>query len=217
MAFIEKLTQQILPVWQECYDTDFIQRMGKGTLTEDEFRYYMIQDTIYLRNYARVLAMGIVKAHDLKQVKTFHSLLAFVNEGEGNTRVNYLKKWGMTSEDADQYPEHPDNKAYTDFMMKCAVEGNAAEILYSALPCMFSYYWIFNKLIEEYPESVNGPFGPFILDYSDEVYKKICTAWGQFAEELVQDYSEEHRENLKDIYLRSSQYELAFWKMKESK
>jgi len=215
MTFIKQLTEEILPVWQQCYETDFVQNMGKGTLSEEEFRFYMIQDSIYLRNYARVLAMGIVKADNIQQVKTFYSLLAFVNEGEGNTRIEYLKKWGLTGRQADSFAEHPSNKAYTDFMMECAVNGNAAEILFSALPCMFSYYWIFTKLVKEYPDSLNGYFAPFLNDYTDEVYLDICRNWADFAEKLCENYPQERKEKLKEIYLRSSLYELDFWNMKE--
>ena len=61
-----------MPVWQQCLETDFVRGIGDGSLSMEDFMFYIVQDSIYLRNYARVLAMGIVKAPDLSQVKTFY-------------------------------------------------------------------------------------------------------------------------------------------------
>lgn len=214
MTFIERVSKKAMPIWIDCLNTDFIQKMGDGTLPVEDFRNYIIQDSIYLRNYARVLAVGIVKAQDIQQVKTFYSLLSFVNAGEGNTRIEYLKEYGLTDTQADSLPQHPANKAYTDFMMKCACEGGAAEILFSALPCMFSYYWIFTKLVQQYPQCKEGYFKPFISDYTDEIYADICKQWADYAEKLCENISDEQKEKLTEIYIESSIHELNFWNMK---
>ncbi len=213
MTFIEQVSQKAIPVWKLCLDTDFVQNMGKGTLTKEKFAEYIVQDSIYLRRYASVLAMGIVKADNIKTVKTFYSLLAFVNAGEGNTRIKYLKDFGLTEDEADSMPEHPANKAYTDFMMECAIDGGRAEILFSALPCMFSYYWIFTELIKQYPDCLNSYFKPFLMDYTDDIYADICKNWAEYAENLCKNLSSEEKIKLEGIYIRSSQYELDFWKM----
>ena len=215
MSFLKRITDKAMPVWQQCLETDFVRGIGDGSLSMEDFMFYIVQDSIYLRNYARVLAMGIVKAPDLSQVKTFYSLLSFVNEGEGSTRLKYLEAAGISEKQADSSPPHRDNTAYTDFMMDCAVKGDAAEILYSALPCMFSSYWIFTQLISQYPDSMNDVYGPFLADYTDDYYLKVCHRWADYAEQLVSDYTQEKLDRLENIYIRSSEYELAFWKMKK--
>ena len=54
MGIIEYVSQKAMPVWQKCLETDFVQGIGNGTLDIDRFKYYIIQDSIYLRNFARV-------------------------------------------------------------------------------------------------------------------------------------------------------------------
>ena len=217
MGIIEYVSQKAMPVWQKCLETDFVQGIGNGTLDIDRFKYYIIQDSIYLRNFARVIAMGIVKANDISQVKAFYSLLTFVNADEGDTRLEYLKRFGISDADADKYPEHPANKAYTEFMMDCANAGDAAETLFSILPCMFSYYWIFTELVKKYPECKEGYFAPLINDYTDSIYAQVCKKWADFAEKLCNNVSVEKKNKLCEIYLKSSTYELYFWNMKECK
>lgn len=214
MSFIKYVSQKAVPIWQKCIETDFVQNMGNGTLEKDWFKYYIIQDSIYLRNYARVLAMGIVNASDIQQVKIFSSLLSFVNSSEGDTRIKYLKEFGLTEEKADKYAEHPNNKAYTDFMMDCAKTSDAASILFSALPCMFSYYWIFTELVKQYPESLKGYFAPFINDYINDGYAEICREWADFADNLCKNITENQKENLCKIFIQSSIHELNFFNIK---
>ena len=215
MSFIEYVSQKAIPVWQKCLETDFVQGIGKGTLEKERFKHYIIQDSIYLRNFARVLAMGIVKSSEISKIKAFYSLLTFVNSDEGDTRLNYLKEFGITEKEADKYPEHPSNKAYTDFMMECADKGNIMEILFSALPCMFSYYWTFTELVKEYPECRKGYYAPLINDYTDISYAQICKEWSDFADKLCYNISDKQKNKLCEIYLKSSYYELDFWNMEE--
>lgn len=214
MGFLQKVIDENMYIWQQCLETDFVQSIGKGTLKKEDFMYYIVQDSIYLRKYAQVLAAGILKAENMADIRTLYSFLAFVNEGEGSTRLRYLADGGLTEQQADSALEHPDNKAYTDFMMRCATEGRLAEILMSALPCMLSYYWIFVKLVRQYPESMQGYYAPFLKDYTDKNYGVSCQNWTEYTENLCKDFSDERKEKLAEIFRQSCIYELNFWNMK---
>ena len=215
MGFLQHTVDNNMDLWHACLETEFVQNIGNGKLTKDEFMYYIIQDSIYLRRYAQVLAMGIVKADNIQDIKTFYSFLSFVNTGEGNTRVEYLHQYGLTEQQADAMAEHPVNRAYTDFMMKCAVQGNRLDILFAALPCMLSYYWIFRQLIARYPDSMNSWLAPFLADYTSDEYRDICIHWGRYTENLCTDLSADRKQQLADIFRESCQHELNFWNMKK--
>lgn len=215
MDFLKNTIEKNLSVWQECLDTDFVQGIGNGKLPKDDFIYYIVQDSIYLRKYAQVLATGIVKADNMADIRTLYSFLSFVNESEGSTRLKYLADAQITDLQADRAAENPVNKAYTDFMMQCATQGQLAEILMCALPCMLSYYWIFVKLVQQYPDSMNGYYGPFLKDYTDKNYHIACQNWTAYTENLCKDYSTERKEKLAEIFYESCIHELNFWNMKK--
>ena len=44
---------------------------------------YIVEDSLYLREYAKVFAWGMTKAEDMDAIRSYYSLLSFVNEGEG--------------------------------------------------------------------------------------------------------------------------------------
>ena len=215
MGFVQELTEKNIDIWQKCLDSEFVQNLGDGSLSRDDFMYYAVQDSIYLRKYASALGMGIAKAKNLKDVRTFYSLLAFINEEEGNTRMTYLKDGGYDIFTADASEENPVNKAYTDFMMECAENGDCADIMFCVLPCMLSYLWIFDRLVEQYPDSLNGYYGRLLKDFVSDFSRGMCDKWADFAEELSKDLSDEKKEKLADIFRQSSMHELNFWNMKK--
>ena len=60
--FVDALVQESLPIWQQCLDSDFLRGLEAGTLDEDCFKGYIVDDSLYLREYARVFAWGMTKA-----------------------------------------------------------------------------------------------------------------------------------------------------------
>ena len=94
--FVDALVQESLPIWQQCLDSDFLRGLEAGTLDEDCFKGYIVDDSLYLREYARVFAWGMTKAQTMAAMRNYYSLLSFVNENEDVARLQYLKRYGLT-------------------------------------------------------------------------------------------------------------------------
>ena len=60
MSFMESILKQNKPVWDKCSATLFVQDMKDGKLSIEDFKEYMIQDSIYLKNYARVYGLSLI-------------------------------------------------------------------------------------------------------------------------------------------------------------
>ena len=54
MAFMKDILTRNIPIWEECAATPFVQEVQTGKLPLEKFKRYMIQDSIYLKNYARI-------------------------------------------------------------------------------------------------------------------------------------------------------------------
>ncbi len=52
MAFMKDILTHNIPIWEECAATPFVQEVQTGKLPLEKFKRYMIQDSIYLKNYA---------------------------------------------------------------------------------------------------------------------------------------------------------------------
>lgn len=42
LPFVSALVQADLPVWEQCLQTEFLQKMESGTLSEDCFKSYLV-------------------------------------------------------------------------------------------------------------------------------------------------------------------------------
>ena len=213
MRFIDECIAKSLPIWQKCLESEFIQGMIDGSLSEECFRDYIIEDSLYLREYARVFAWGMVKAKTMAEINNYYDMLSFVNEGEGSTRKYYLKRYGLTDEQIEDLPLRSENKAYIETMIKAAKEGGVAECLMATLPCMLSYRWLFEKVANEYPQVRESVYEEFISDYESVEYSNVCDKWMNFAEQVCQKLSEEEKSKCLGIFKECSEHEVQFWGM----
>ena len=60
MKFCDRLLETVQPVWEMSHNHPFVV-YGDGTLEKDKFQYYIIQDYLYLLDYAKLYAIGVVK------------------------------------------------------------------------------------------------------------------------------------------------------------
>ena len=51
-------------LWQAYYDHPFVLGIQNGDLDHEKFRFYTIQDYLYLFDYAKVFAIGMTKTND---------------------------------------------------------------------------------------------------------------------------------------------------------
>ena len=107
MSFTKRLVEDSLPIWQDCLNSEFLQRMADGSLDPECLKGYIVDDSLYLREYAKVFAWGMTKAEDMDAIRSYYSLLSFVNEGEGATRLHYLPHFGLSAPDLPHLPLRP--------------------------------------------------------------------------------------------------------------
>ena len=111
-----------------------------GTLDEACFKGYIVDDSLYLREYPKVFAWGILHSRDMEEIRNYYSLLSFVNEAEDSTRRYYLKRYHLKNEAIQPLPLRPQNQAYVDYMLRTAQNADdTADCMMACMPCMLSY------------------------------------------------------------------------------
>ena len=213
-SFVASLVEESLPVWQKCLDTEFLRRMEDGTLDEACLKGYIVEDSLYLREYAKIFAWGMTKATTMETMRHYYSLLSFVQESEDVTRLRYLEQYGLQEADIQALPLRPESQAYLDCMIQAARDGEGeAECIMACLPCMLSYGWLFQTLLARSPAVAHMAWGPLVLDYAGAGYDKACHAWAAYAEQACAGLSPERREHCRAIFHACSEHELRFWEM----
>ena len=214
MSFADTCIADSLPIWEQCLQTEFLKQMAAGTLDARCFRDYIVDDSLYLRQYAKVFAWGIIGTEDPEAMRTFYSFLSFVNEGEGSTRLQYLRQFGLQDEQVQKLPQRPENRRYTDYMLKASREG-APECMMASLPCTLSYGWIFSRMLKEHPEIRDTLYWPMVKDYTENGYDEICRKWIDFGNRICQGLPQNRLRRCLEIFRQCSLLELGFWQMSE--
>lgn len=212
MTFMKEILDHNIPIWEQCAATPFVLELQNGSLPFEKFKGYMIQDSIYLKNYARIYGKAIFHANTLREIQLYYSMLGFVNDAESAVRLDYLKQFDMTDDDIEFIAPLHENQNYIDFMFEIAAHGRNEEILMTVLPCMLSYSYIFRKLAAD-PTSRKSRYWDFIKDYADEQYAESCKNWCNFAERKCSESSGADKKYLSDIFEKASLLELDFWRM----
>lgn len=171
-------------------------------------------DIFTVAGFLMVFAWGMTKAADMQTIRTYYSLLSFVNESEDAERLRCLRQFGLTDEGIQSLPLRPENRAYVDYMIDTARNSEgAAECMMACLPCMLSYSWIFQKLLKEHPAVQDAPYGVLVADYAGRDYEEACHDWAAFAEKTCEGLSPERLARCREIFHACSVYELDFWAM----
>ncbi len=214
MKFSEVLFKEVEELWNEYLKHPFVKGIGEGNLDKEKFKNYLIQDYLYLKDYGKVFAMGIVKAKTMKEMKFYHNAISGIVNDETAVYIDYLKSFGLSPEETEKQKCKLTTAGYTSFMLGIALKGDCKEIAMATMPCTWSYYYIGKYLYDTYKENLDNNFyAPWILEYSTESFKKCVDDWKIYIDDICKDLSKEEEEQLIDIFIKSSLYEMDFWNM----
>lgn len=213
----QRLLDATKNIWCEYNRHPFVLGIQNGTLDKEKFRYYVIQDYLYLMDYAKSFAVGIAKARSAETANLFAKYVAVMN-GEMDVHSGYMGKLGITQEEVDNTKPSLDNLSYTSYMLRVAYEDGEAEILAAILSCAYSYEVIAKKMINDAPRCAEDPFyGEWIKGYASQRYSDENAVLLDTLDKLTIHYNEAQLAHLEEIFVICSRYELAFWEMSWNK
>lgn len=212
MKTTERLLLACGDIWEAYNRHPFVLGIEDGTLDREKFKYYIIQDYLYLEEYAKVFALGIAKAKSPETIGLFSKYVTLLTEGEMDIHRGYMGRFGVSREELEAVPRALDNLSYTSYMLRVAYEEGEAEILTAILSCAYSYEVIARKIVDHNPKAADHPFyGDWVRGYSDAQYGEANRLLLDMTDKLTRDYTEPQIRHLIDIFVACSRYEMAFW------
>jgi thiaminase (transcriptional activator TenA) len=217
MKFSERLLEKLKPIWRANHSHPFVTGMGDGTLDKESFRFYMIQDYLYLIDYAKLFALGAVKADDLKTMGKFATLLNSTLNEEMELHRQYAKKFDISEEELENAKPSPITLAYSHYMLHVAQNGTLAELVAALLPCMWGY-WEIGKELNEIPGAADHElYGEWISMYASDEFGSLAEWCIDLMDELAAGKPEQEVTKLEEIFLNTTRYEYMFWDMAYNK
>ncbi|AHY47709.1 thiaminase II [Rubrobacter radiotolerans] len=208
-GFTGTLWREIQPVYAEIISHPFLRGLTDGSLPKERFRYYVVQDALYLREYARALSLVGVRSRDEESLLMFnaHSLGAITVER--SLHDGFLKDLGLGPHDLARARMSPTTLAYTSYLIKTAATASYPEALCAVLPC----YWIYAEVGRDLSgESSPEPmYDKWIQTYGGEDFNALVDAVLDTADRVLQDATSRQRETATRTFLTTSRYEYMFW------
>lgn len=214
MRFTEKLLKEATPIWDKYLEHPFIKEIGEGTLDKNKFKEYLVQDYLYLKEYAKVFCVGVVKARTMEEMRFFYNSTKGTMEDETAVHIEYLKDFGISEIEAEKRECKGTTISYTSYMQAIALKGDLDEIAIATLPCTWSYSYIGRYIAEKYDDKLEKNFfKPWIEEYASDGFNEFTDRWLEYVDKTCSGLSEEKQNRLIEIFKRASLYELDFWNM----
>lgn len=213
MKVTDRLYDSVKEIWEGYEKHPFVQGIGTGTLEIEKFRFYMIQDYLYLLDYAKVFALGVVKAKEENVMRKFANMVYEVLNGEMKIHKAYMQRLHITPEEIKNAQPGLANVSYTNYMLSVAQNEGILEVLAAILACSWSYQKI-GQSLSRIPGALDHEFyGEWVQGYSSEEYKKGNEELLQLTDDLTEGCTEKEIQNLIWIFQNCSRYEAMFWDM----
>ena len=214
MSVCDRLFAAVETMWAAYETHPFVLGIRNGDLDREKFRYYILQDYLYLVDYARVFALGAAKAPDVETMQMFTDRCKSILDNEMNIHEGYMGALAITEEELQNTRMALENLSYTSYMLRVAYEEDAAAICASILACAVSYERIAKHMIEQNPKCIDDPFyGRWIQDYASDAYAKENAELIEITDTLTEGYSERQYRHLEEIFINCSRFEESFWDM----
>lgn len=208
-----KLYDSVKDIWDSYYQHPFIKGIADGSLEIDKFKFYMIQDYIYLLDYVKIYALGVVKSNEESTMRGFSKMVDNILNGEMNIHRTYMKRLGIGKKDIENTRASIENISYTNYMLSVSQMGDLMDLTASLLACMWSYYLIGKKLSKIDGAAQHEFYGQWINGYASEDYERETQWIIDLLDHLTEDISEKKFKRLKEIFINTSKYERMFWNM----
>lgn len=215
MSFFERLKTSASAEWRAYTEHPFTDAMADGSLPEPGFRHYLVQDYLFLIEFARAYALAIYKSSDLAGMRESAAGLSAILDVEMDLHVKLCAGWGLSPADLEHAPPASEMLAYTRYVLDAGMRGDLLALKVALAPCVIGYAEIAARLAAKPGALVaTNPYSVWISEYAGVPYQEVAANARAQLENLADRYSTPAREpELIAIFREASRLEADFWEM----
>jgi thiaminase/transcriptional activator TenA len=183
----------------------FITKLINGSLPKDIFQYYINQDSLYLSEYKKVLALLSVKCNNPDDTLFFLDAATGIINVENELHLSFIEKSQFNNEAS------PSCELYTSYLARVTNNHSIEEGLAAVLPC-FTIYKEIGDYILAHPKNKEGnPYQSWIHTYGGQDFENAVNTAIQITNRHAEKASAEKLKNMELAFEKSSKLEWMFW------
>ncbi len=206
MKFTGTLWQEIEPIYQAIIEHPFNQELAQGTLEREKFKFYVQQDSLYLADFGRTLALVGSRSRDPVRVLDFVKFAEGAIVVERALHEEYFKLFGITTPTLKQSPTC---SAYTNFLLATAAHRSYEEGVAALLPCFWIYREVGHHIYQN--AAANNPYQRWIDTYAGEEFGLLVDKAIDITDEAARQASVAAKGLMTDAFVTSTRLEWMFW------
>jgi thiaminase/transcriptional activator TenA len=207
--FSTQAWQDNQPLYDAILDLPFNRELTAGTLREDRFRHYIVQDAHYLEGFARALALAAAKADNPDRIVQFAAAAQTAIIVERALHADYFQKFGVTPDNFAAARPTPVCDHYVSYLLRVAALEPFPVVLAALLPC-FWIYWEVGKSIHARAAQPN-PYQAWIDTYAGEEFTTAVQAVIATTDAVATRTSPDTLAAMHAAFTRATQLEWMFW------
>jgi thiaminase (transcriptional activator TenA) len=192
-----------------------VRQLESGTLPQAAFRTYLVQDYLFLIQFARAYALAVYKGRNLADMRAAQAGLSAILDVEMDLHVRLSERWGLSAIDLETAPEHAATIAYTRFVLDWGASSDLLDLHVALAPCVIGYAEIAARIASpEMATLSEHPYREWIIEYSGEPYALVAASARRQLENLAARAMTEQRfTDLAALFGKASRLEADFWQM----
>jgi|SRR5215469_459664 len=189
----------------------FVTGLSDGSLPDESFDFYVIQDALFLRKYALALVAVADRAPEAACAEMFARHAADIVSAEMVLHRSLFAELGIDLASVTSADEAPTTLAYTSYLLAATGTGSYAEGVGAVLPCYWIYWEIGKHLSRK--GSPNPRYQRWIDAYSADDFSGRAREVIAEADRLGGEMPAAEREQVRRHFRATSRYEWMFWDM----
>jgi thiaminase/transcriptional activator TenA len=215
MDFFERLKAGASAEWRAYTEHPFTDALADGSLAEAAFRHYLVQDYLFLIEFARAYALSVYKSPRLADMREAAAGLSAILDVEMDLHVKLCAGWGLSPDDLEHAAPAAEMLAYTRYVLDAGMRGDLLALKVALAPCVIGYAEIAARLASR-PDAgaAVNPYRVWIAEYAGAPYQEVAAKARAQLEALADRYATAAREaELIAIFREATRLEADFWEM----
>jgi thiaminase/transcriptional activator TenA len=187
----------------------FNTELAAGSLSRERFQGYIVQDALYLGQYARILAIAGVKGPDGATLQAFGRCALEAVAVEQALHERYLNEFGVDPARLADAEPSPDCLGYTSFLLATAYHDPWEVLVAALLPCFWIYWDVGSRIAKRAAET--NPYRAWIDTYADDGFGEAVRMVIDITDRAASAATPAVQARMMTAFVRCTQYEWLFW------
>ena len=187
--------------------------MGSPTARcpRESFKFYAVQDALYLREFARALSLAGARAPEDDWIIMFNEHAAGALKVERALHEGFFRDFGLTPEESPRPPWRRPTSPTRATSWRSPTARPFHEAIAALLPCYW-IYWEVGKELER-AGSADPLYKRWIGTYASEEFGAVVRAVLAATDRVAERLTPSERDAMRGHFIATSRYEWMFWDM----